>query len=344
MKKLLLVFLLGSIPYLAVQAQSADAPYMTKAFANAAIRQIEVSTTGGSIAVSGAAPAEARVEVYIRGNNNRQLSQAEIERALKEDYELTVGLNGDKLVAKANHRNRVVNWKKGLSISFKIYAPKQVSTRLETSGGSIALTQLTGQQRFSTSGGSLRINEVTGQITGATSGGSIHVANSSSDIALTTSGGSIEAANCSGNIRLSTSGGSLRLDALKGNIKAHTSGGSIRGGHIEGVLDAHTSGGSVRLQNLSCSVNASTSGGSVDVQVDQLGDYVRLNNSGGNIDLQLPKGKGLDLQLSGNKVSTSLLTNFSGKADNNSVHGSIGGGGTQVVVKAGSGKVNLTLQ
>jgi hypothetical protein len=47
-----------------------------------------------------------------------------------------------------------------LSISFKVFVPKNTSTDLSTSGGSISLTNLTGEQKFSTSGGSLNIDNV----------------------------------------------------------------------------------------------------------------------------------------------------------------------------------------
>jgi DUF4097 and DUF4098 domain-containing protein YvlB len=87
---------------------------------------------------------------------------------------------------------------KGLSISFKVFVLKNVSTDLSTSGGSINLTNLTGDQKFSTSGGSLHIDNVGGKIDGRTSGGSIHLENSRDDIDLSTSGGSIEASNCNG--------------------------------------------------------------------------------------------------------------------------------------------------
>lgn len=237
-----------------------------------------------------------------------------------------------------------MNWKKGLNISFKVFAPKNVNTNLATSGGSISLANLTGNEDFSTSGGSIHVDNVGGKIKGRTSGGSIDVANSKDDISLSTSGGSIHAENSTGNLRLSTSGGSLDLTDLKGNIQANTSGGSINGNNIEGELSTSTSGGSVHLSDLACSVEASTSVGTIDVSVKSLGKYIKLSNSGGNIALAIPGNKGVDLRLSGDRVSTPSLSNFNGRMDKNEVEGKMNGGGVPVTVRAGSGRVSLAIR
>ncbi len=346
MKKYLLLLLVASATYITTKAQAynSEEPYLTKSFANATVKNVEVSTSGGSISVAGANPSETRVEVYINGNNDRKLTHEEIQQILDQYYDFSVAQNGDKIVAKAKQKDRNMNWKKGISISFRVYAPKTVSTDLGTSGGSIKLSDLNGNQKFSTSGGSLKVDNISGKIDGSTSGGSISVSNSHDDIRLSTSGGSIDASNCDGNIKLETSGGSLKLETLNGTIEANTSGGSIRGNNIQGSLATHTSGGSIRLENLACSVDASTSGGSMKVDVTKLGKYVRLENSGGNIDLTLPKGSGLNLKLSGNKVNTVALSNFNGNVEDDNVNGTLNGGGTEVVVRAGSGKINLSLQ
>ena len=50
---------------------------------------------------------------------------------------------------------------------------------------------------------------------------------------------------------------------------------------------------------MSGSLEASTSGGNIDVQVMETGKYVKLNNSGGSVHLEIPKGKGLNLDIHG---------------------------------------------
>ncbi len=342
MKKYLLFFLLASLQFSA-NAQPGKEPYMTKSLSNESIKDVLVETSGGSISVSGVSAAEARIEVYISGNNNRDLSKEEIQQRLNDLYDLNVSVANNKLSAIAKQKRNISDWKKSLNISFKVFAPKEVSTDLSTSGGSISLDNLSGKQEFSTSGGSLNIDNVSGHVKGRTSGGSINLENSKDDIELSTSGGSIEAKNCDGNLRLSTSGGSLDLNDLKGQINATTSGGSVHGSSIGGELMAHTSGGNIHLSDLSCSLETSTSGGHIDVSIKELGKYVKISNSGGGIDITLPKDKGVDLDLSG-KIADTHFENFNGKIDEYEVNGKLNGGGVPVRADAGSGKIHVTLK
>ena len=316
---------------------------MTKSLSSESVKSTEVQTSGGSISVTGVnSAAETKVEVYISSNNGRDnISKEEIEKRLQE-YDLNVTVSNNKLTAVAKPKHRDFDWKKGLSISFRIYVLKNISTDLTTSGGSISLTNVTGDQQFTTSGGSLHVNNVGGKIDGRTSGGSIKLENSRDDIELTTSGGSIDASNSEGKIRLTTSGGSLSLKDLKGDIKATTSGGSVNGRNVSGELITHTSGGGIHLSDMSCSLEASNSGGGIDIEMKELGKYVKISNSGGGIDLKLPKNKGVDLDLSGGRIKTDQLGNFDGKIEDDSVQGKLNGGGVPVRVRSSSGRISLT--
>jgi hypothetical protein len=344
MRKLFLLNLVIAISF-SVGAQNKE-PYMTKSLGNESVTSTEVQTSGGSITVTGVnSAAETKVEVYISSNMGREntLSKEEIEKRLQK-YDLNVSVSNKKLTAVAKPKERNMNWDKGLSISFKVYVLKNISTDLSTSGGSINLTNLTGDQKFSTSGGSLNIDNVGGNIDGRTSGGSIHLENSRDDIDLSTSGGSIEASNCNGKLRLSTSGGSLNLKDLKGDIRATTSGGSVNGRNISGELITHTSGGGIHLYDLACSLEASNSGGGIDIEIKELGKYVKVSNSGGHIDLQLPKDKGVDLDLSGGKIKTDQLGNFNGKIEDDQLEGKINGGGVSVKVRSSGGRISLAFK
>ncbi|ASU34856.1 hypothetical protein MuYL_2969 [Mucilaginibacter xinganensis] len=310
-------------------------PYQTKSLANDAIKDVFVNTSGGSISVSGAAGESARIEIYVRGNNNQELSKEEIQKRLDKDYDLQVTVNNHEVHAVAKRKkNFNIDWKRPLSISFKIYVPREVATHLNTSGGSIHLDNLIGAQEFSTSGGSLHMDNLAGRIKGETSGGSIQVNNSKDIIDLETSGGSINAKNCQGKIRLETSGGSLHLEALEGSITANTSGGSIQANNIKGELVTGTSGGSVNLSAMACSLNASTSGGSMHVDMRQLGKYVKLDVSGGHVDLTLPANQGMNLNLSASKIRSSNVSKFTGEWEKDHVKGTLNGGGIPVSVEA----------
>jgi len=321
-----------------------EKPYLTKTFNAAAIKSLNVRTSGGSINVVGH-NGEAKVEVYVRANNwngRSELSKEETEERL-QDYELTIAKEGETLVCKAKRKNENEkwDWKKSLSISFKITIPEKTTTELATSGGSIALAKLSGIQNFTTSGGSLHLDDLSGNIRGRTSGGSIHLANCADQLDLTTSGGSIKADACKGDIKLVTSGGSIQLNQMSGNVRATTSGGSIKGGNIEGELVASTSGGSIRLSEVSAALKASTSAGSVDVELISLGEYLNLSTSAGGIHVQMPLNKGLDLDLRANRVNVGSLQNFSGTKEKDRINGKINGGGTLVTMRASSGSISI---
>ncbi|MFI5159858.1 MAG: hypothetical protein ACHQHN_01205 [Sphingobacteriales bacterium] len=326
-----------------VLSQENKTPYLTKSLANAGIKNVYVSTSGGSITVSGASGQEPRVEVYITGNNGFTPSNDEIKKRLEENYTLDITVNNGEIraVAKNKHDGNW-DWHRSLNIAFKVYVSKDVATNLQTSGGSIHLDNLNGEEKFETSGGSLHIDHLVGKIHGRTSGGSISVSNSKNDLDLETSGGSIHADNCSGTIKLGTSGGSLHLDQLDGKIDASTSGGSVSASNIKGELHTGTSGGSVNLTGLACSLDTYTSGGSIHVQMTEASKFVKIDASGGHVDLQLSSKQGYNLNLHADRVTADVGGNFDGTKEKDKVEGKLNGGGINVDVN-GSSRINLTL-
>ena len=348
MKKTFSLLLIASLVISAnAQFNAEKTPLVTKSLSTENIKDILAKTSGGSISVTGVSASEAKIEVYVVPNNYRKndLSESEIRQRMASDYKLTLEISNNKLTAIAEPKDRNMDWKKSLNFSFKIFVPKNVSTDLSTSGGSITLKNLAGVLKFGTSGGSLNVEEVTGKIDGRTSGGSIHLENSrAEEVELSTSGGSIDARNSEGKLRLTTSGGSLNLRDLKGDIKATTSGGSVNGKNISGELVTHTSGGSIHLEELYCSLETSTSGGNIDVSIKEPGKYVRISNSAGSIDLELPKNKGLTLDFSADRIRTDQLENFTGKVEDDRIEGKLNGGGSTVKVDAGSGRIHLKLK
>jgi hypothetical protein len=324
---------------------SSNKPYLTKSFAGASIQNVEVETSGGGITLQGVDPAQSRVEIYIKSGNGRDLSNDEIQKRLDEYYDVKVELNGGKLYASVKSKDHMhLHWgSDALSITFKVYAPKSISSHLNTSGGGIDIRDFQGgNQEFSTSGGGLEVNDISGTIKGTTSGGGIHVSHASNTIHLTTSGGGISADHCTGTIYLETSGGGLELNDLSGTIEAGTSGGGIDGMRIDGDLETHTSGGSIDLKDLSCTLDASSSGGGVSVSMLQLGKSIKLTTSAGSIVLRLPSGKGLDLTLDADRISTENLGAFNGTTDKEHMKGSVNGGGIPVRLDASSGSISVS--
>lgn len=341
MKTRIILFFLACQSVIAL-AQENRTPYLTKSLSGDAIKQVYLTTSGGSISVSGSSDEKPRIEVYVTGNNGFTPANDEIKKRLEEDYDLSISVNGGELRAVAkNKHDHDWDWRKSLSIAFKVYVSKDVATNLETSGGSIHLDNLNGEEHFNTSGGSLHIDHLTGNIRGRTSGGSITVSNSSDNIDLQTSGGSVHADNCRGTIKLETSGGSLHLDALDGKIDATTSGGSIQASNIKGDLHTGTSGGSVNLSGLACSLDTYTNGGSINAEISHLGKFVKIDASSGHVNLRLPN-VGVNLNVHGDRVSADFSGTFDGTKDKDRIEGKLNGGGVPVDVNGG-GHVTLTM-
>ena len=73
--------------------------------------------------------------MYVRPNNwngKNDLDKAEIEERLR-DYDISIEQQGSTVVATAKRRGNNNDWKRSLSISFKFYTPRGVSTDLRTS-------------------------------------------------------------------------------------------------------------------------------------------------------------------------------------------------------------------
>jgi hypothetical protein len=346
-KRAALVMACGMQVFAAAAQEANETPYLVKTFTRDQVKQLKSETSGGNIHVFGQSTGDAKVEVYVHSNNgDRVLTHDEAQQRMDATVDLTVAMNGGTLEVVAKHKGKWDddNWRHGVSVSFVIYVPEAVSSDLETSGGNIHLSDLTGTEKFTTSGGNLHLQDLSGKITGETSGGNVTITDSKNEIDLRTSGGNMHATNCEGTITMETSGGNVHLQNVKGNIHATTSGGHVEGDGIDGELRTSTSGGNIHLDNLTCSLNASTSCGSIDVMIKKTGKFVELENSGGNIHLTLPNGQGYNLAISADKIHTDKLNNFSGTINDHNLEGTLNGGGVPVRISGNSGHVTLSFE
>jgi len=277
-----------------------DDPYLTKTF-NLNSGELYVATSGGSIKVEGGNSNQVKVEMYARSNKH---SDKKIREIIEEDYEITVEKIGSRVEAIAKREGSGWNWN-GISISFIVYTPKDFACDLNTSGGSLKIDGVSGRRHE-----------------------------------LKTSGGSITAEDMSGELEARTSGGSITVNDYMGDVELKTSGGSIRLSDLKGDIDATTSGGGIRIKDVEGAVYATTSGGSIDAEINKLEDQLVLKTSGGSVHAEIPAGLGLDLDLRGNRVNTSL-NNFSGESKSDRVRGTVNGGGIRVQLSTSGGSVNL---
>ena len=278
-------------------------PYLTKTF-NLSSGELFVSTSGGSISVEGSNSSKVKVEMFVKSNKH---NDSKIREILEEDYEIRIEKTGSRIEAVAKRTGKSWSWN-GISISFVVYTPEKFACDLNTSGGSLKISGVSGRSHE-----------------------------------LKTSGGSITAEDMSGNLEARTSGGSINVSDFVGDLDGKTSGGSIKLEDIKGDIDVTTSGGGIKISDVQGEVYASTSGGSINADITKLENQLVLKTSGGSVRATIPSGLGLDLDLRGNRVNTSL-SNFSGESKSDRVKGTVNGGGILVQLSTSGGSVNLDYQ
>lgn len=295
-----LFFLVNFLITESVAKKRNDDPFLTKSF-NLSSGELFVSTSGGSIRVEGGNASKVTVEMFVKSNRH---SDSKIKEILEEDYEIRIEKSGSRIEAVAKREGSSWSWN-GISISFVVYTPKDFECDLNTSGGSLKISGVIGKTHE-----------------------------------LRTSGGSITAEEMSGNLDARTSGGSITINNFVGDLDAKTSGGSIKLEDIKGDIEATTSGGGIRINDVEGEVYATTSGGGINADITRLESQLVLKTSGGSVRATIPSGLGLDLDLRGNRVNTSL-SNFSGESKSNRVKGTVNGGGILVELSTSGGSVSL---
>jgi len=276
--------------------------YSVHRFSTNADEYLELSTSGGSIKVKGADVDEAEIRMFVR-RGRTYLTEHDTNLS---NFNINIAKEGNKIIVVAERksiRQSLMN-RINESISFEVLVPNRYNIDVRTSGGSIALDELSGILKARTSGGSLSLNNL---------GGSIHAR---------------------------TSGGTISINESGGILDVKTSGGSVTAKNSAGILKLSTSGGSIHLNNVCGTVDASTSGGSIKANILKVDGQINLKTSGGSIQASLPDGLGYDLDLSASHV-TVPLQNFTGESKRNRVNGTVNGGGLPVTLKTSGGSVSL---
>ena len=278
----------------------AQSPVASQEFTVGDYAEVEVSTSGGRIEVIGKSTTKVTVNA-IAYVNGRRSSNANLD-----NWSITIEEIQGKIVAKAEKESNM-GWLRGgnnVSIAFEIETPVNTELNARTSGGSVSIENLSGNQYARTSGGSMDAN------------------------------------NIQGNVEMRTSGGAIRLENIEGQAEVATSGGSIRAKKVTQGLKARTSGGSLHLQEISGSLEARTSGGSIDVRLVNPIEYIEVSTSGGNVTVEVPENLGYDLELTGSRVRTELR-NFTGSSSRDAIKGAMNGGGIPLKARTSGGSVSL---
>ncbi len=279
-----------------------------------------LKTDRGSVDIRTHVVDEVKVDIILEADTRTR------ERAKEwlDSFEITLEQRGNDVDIRGEWPHKW-SWRDDrLKVHFDIFVPQRYNLDVETSGGSIWISDLDGQVKLQTSGGSINTGRIGGSVAARTSGGSI----------------SIDGAK--GETMAHTSGGGITLGEIDGSADAKTSGGSIT---VEGVNgDLQTSGGSLRLQNVSGNLLAKTSGGSIIARLlKQINAPADLETSGGSIRLEVPPDfkADIDASTSGGRVIADLPITVQGVIDKSDLRGKLNGGGVLITLRTSGGNIEI---
>ena len=237
--------------------------------------------------------------------------------------------------AEAERRSRgLFGFGRNSNISFVVNVPVNYNLELDTGGGHIEVSDITGNVEADTSGGHIEIGKVTaGDVNADTSGGHITIDDVEGNVVADTSGGRITIGNVTGDVNADTSGGRIRIGDVGGDMVADTSGGNIEVGTGGGSVELDTSGGSIRAAWATGAISADTSGGNIFLAGSDVS--VSADTSGGNIEI-LGSGGPVEADTSGGRITIRGTTG--------PVHADTAGGSIDVDLSAVRGAIGGSVE
>jgi DUF4097 and DUF4098 domain-containing protein YvlB len=322
MKLTLLLLTLTSCAALAATEESTN-----KTFQVSPGGKLVVDVDFGSIDVSTNSTNAVNVNVWRKVTRG----SAEEEQKYLSENPLVFVQDGNTVTIQSRPKvKEKFNWLKGSKNrnegKYIIQVPAQFNAQLNTSGGGIAASDVTGEVKADTSGGGLQFARLHGPLNGDTSGGGIHVT------------------DCEGPIKIDTSGGGIEVTGGGGTLNGDTSGGSITVKNFKGPASVDTSGGGITIENVAGKIKGDTSGGSIHaVLLSPIPGDVSLETSGGGITVKVPADAAfnLDAESSGGGVHCNLPVPVQGKREHNELKGKVNGGGPVVHLETSGGGVHV---
>jgi DUF4097 and DUF4098 domain-containing protein YvlB len=244
----------------------------------AAVKILRVKVDMGSVIVRGGQQQGISYVVHTRfGNSSEQEARRQFEQ-----YKITAYVKGDTAWI-------VGDWQGGRrprhsSADFSVMVPREMAlVKLETDGGNVDATGVTGRVEAESGGGSMKLDDIGGGVNAETGGGSIAVGTIGGDIALQTGGGSIEVRQANGKLVAETGGGSVEIQSCAQGATIQTGGSSIEIRHCNGRVKATTGGGSIDLSDIGGPAEIETGGGSI--RLTSAKGHVQAETGGGGIEL-----------------------------------------------------------
>ncbi|MGO9087098.1 MAG: DUF4097 family beta strand repeat-containing protein [Terriglobales bacterium] len=245
----------------------------------AAVKNLRVKVDMGSVIVRGGGQQQGINYVV---HTRLSTSSEQDARRQFDQYKVTAYVKGDTAWIVGDWQGR--RQPRHCSEEFSIMVPREMAlVKLETDGGSVDTTGVSGRVEAETGGGSIRLDDIGGGANAETGGGSIDVGTVTGDIGLHTGGGSIEVHQANGKVVAETGGGSVEIQSCTQGAGIETGGGSIEVHRCDGKVKASTGGGSVELGDIGGPAEIDTGGGSI--RLSSAKGHVHAETGGGGIEL-----------------------------------------------------------
>lgn len=241
------------------------------------VHNVHIKVEIGAVRVQG---GSTQGITYVIRNKSYESSEDRARHQL-DQYKISAYVRGDTAWITGE-------WEEGrphrFSSDVTVTVPRDIgSVNIETEGGEIVTTGISGSLEAESGGGSIHLDDIGGTISAETGGGSIDVGTVGGDLKLRTGGGSIHIGTAKGKVvaesgggnvvlvsglqgaSLQTGGGSIQVNKCTGQVKAETGGGSIELGEVGGGATMETGGGSLKLTSATGLVKAETGGGSIEL-------------------------------------------------------------------------------
>lgn len=211
--------------------------------------------------------------------------------------------------------------------------------------------------------GHIELENIAGNVNAETSNGKVIVRDARGTVELRSTFGAVEASNIPKGVRAITGNGAVNLNDIGGDAFAKTTFGSVTAEHINGNLQVENTNSSVTARNIKGDVTVTTS--FAGVSLDSVNGKVSVDNQNGAISLaitrsnachdintktsfstvhvRIPDGVGYNVSAhtSFGRISSELPVTASGSMGNDTLTGTIGGGGCQLQISNSNGNIEI---
>lgn len=147
--------------------------------------------------------------------------------------------------------------------------PQNLDITITNSSGSIGLENLRGTSlNLESTSGSISVSDCSNDITCSSTSGDIKIRNVEGNKVLNASSGSISIEDSTGDVTVETTSGSISCTAISGDIKAEASSGSINFRSIEGTFQVETTSGTIQGSKIFVSNHSEFKSSSGTIEID----------------------------------------------------------------------------